>query len=302
MSTEEDDRTPAMDASSASHGQRVPHLVALTGPGVGTVYRLTKPEMIVGREGEIRLSHPGVSRRHARLLVTEEHVTVDDLGSTNGTFVGVERVKAPTVVNDGDAVAFGANTICRLTYISAGDAVPIHAEPGPGSTRIGTREFLLDLLHAEYAYARRHGSPLTLVFFRSDAATSFSDSNSGAVLSEESLSRIATTIDVTIRTEDLLARSADDEFVVLVRGDADAAARMAERVRARIDAHTEFPERAATWQTITAAVLPISPVTGAPGPRALPASQEILAAARAAARWAMSGNPNRIVRLKTLVV
>ena len=302
MSSDEDDRTPTMETSSESHAQRIPHLVSLTGPSVGIAYRLTNPEMVVGREGDVRLPHPGVSRRHARLLVTADRVVVDDLGSTNGTFVGVERVKEPTAMNEGDTVAFGADTMFRLTYAAVADAKPTPVEPVRASTDVGTHEFLLALLEAEYAYARRHRSPLTLVFFRSDVVANVSGSHTGEIMSEESLSRLAIAIDVAIRTEDFVARSGDDEFVVLVRGDAGAASHMAERVRARVDGLSDFPERATTWQTVTAVVLQIVPARLGNPPQRPPRAPELLAAARSAARPAMDGASNGIVRLRPVVV
>jgi two-component system, cell cycle response regulator len=147
-----------MEPPSLTQEQRVPHLVALTGPSVGTAYRLTKPEMIVGREGaDICLEQKGVSRRHARLLVTGEKVVVEDLGSTNGTFVGVDRVKRPTVVKDGENVAFGTFAQFRFTHVEPSGGLGRAPEPSgaqDSSVKVGTREYLLDLLGAEYAYAR----------------------------------------------------------------------------------------------------------------------------------------------------
>jgi diguanylate cyclase (GGDEF)-like protein len=282
-------------------------LVALSGASVGSAYRLTKSEMIVGREdADICLAYPSVSRRHARLRLVDDQVVVEDLGSTNGTFVGVEPVRRPTVANDGDSIAFGIDTLFRLTYAVLADEAPPRAgevrdEVGP-SLKLGTREFLLNVLQAEYAYARRHRSPFTLVFFRSDAVASFAGSQTGEIMSEESLSRLAVAIDVAIRTEDFVARSGDDEFVVLVRGDASAASHMAERVQARVDAHADFPERATTWQTVTAVVLPVVPAPSGSPPKGPKKADEILSAAQAVARPAMAGISNRVVRLRPVVV
>jgi CRP-like cAMP-binding protein len=49
---------------------------------------------------ELRVSDPTVSRSHARLTCTEEGITVEDLGSTNGTAVDGETVDGPVVVTD----------------------------------------------------------------------------------------------------------------------------------------------------------------------------------------------------------
>ena len=72
---------------------------------------------IVGRdpECEVWLDSPGVSRRHARVLVEGDRVTVDDLGSKNGTLVRGRAVKMPTLLKDGDEVRFGS---ARLTFRS----------------------------------------------------------------------------------------------------------------------------------------------------------------------------------------
>ena len=45
---------------------------------------------------DIRIAHPTVSRRHARITCAPDGVTVEDLGSTNGTFIGEQRIDAPT--------------------------------------------------------------------------------------------------------------------------------------------------------------------------------------------------------------
>jgi DNA-binding winged helix-turn-helix (wHTH) protein len=70
---------------------------------------------IVGRdpECEVWIDSPGVSRRHARVVVEGGRVTVDDLGSKNGTIVRGRAVKMTTLLTDGDDVRFGS---ARLTF------------------------------------------------------------------------------------------------------------------------------------------------------------------------------------------
>ena len=82
----------------------------------GRVLPLRDGDNIVGREPgvDVWIDAPSVSRRHACVRVTCAGVTVEDLGSKNGTFVGDNRVTAPTAVNDGDDVRFGSSaTVCR---------------------------------------------------------------------------------------------------------------------------------------------------------------------------------------------
>jgi pSer/pThr/pTyr-binding forkhead associated (FHA) protein len=65
--------------------------------------------MLVGRSSgcHIVLEDNMVSRRHAELRVTDEGVTVHDLGSVNGIYVNGERVHDPRVLRDGDRLQIG---------------------------------------------------------------------------------------------------------------------------------------------------------------------------------------------------
>jgi len=69
----------------------------------------------IGRseESDIFLVDPSVSRNHATLCVEDGHVEVEDLHSTNGTFVNGERLTGVRRVVSGDVLAFG-NTQMRL--------------------------------------------------------------------------------------------------------------------------------------------------------------------------------------------
>ncbi len=68
---------------------------------------------VVGREGDIMLPDPKVSRRHAQIVSEDGVMTVEDLGSTNGTELNGEKLaqgeKKP--LNPGDSVSFGGVTL-----------------------------------------------------------------------------------------------------------------------------------------------------------------------------------------------
>lgn len=65
-------------------------------------------EVLVGREppAAVLLTERQTSRRHARLVVSAEGVTVEDLGSTNGTYVNGERVSGKVPLKDHDRLRF----------------------------------------------------------------------------------------------------------------------------------------------------------------------------------------------------
>lgn len=75
----------------------------------GREYPIRPGENVVGREGEIALADPLVSRRHAMIMSDESGLLVHDLGSTNGTKVNGERIKPGErrSLSAGDTLSFG---------------------------------------------------------------------------------------------------------------------------------------------------------------------------------------------------
>lgn len=71
---------------------------------------LNEGENILGREARDTIAVNGatVSRRHARIVVTGDEATVEDLDSKNGTYLGGERLTAPARISDGDRLLIGA--------------------------------------------------------------------------------------------------------------------------------------------------------------------------------------------------
>jgi DNA-binding winged helix-turn-helix (wHTH) protein len=64
---------------------------------------------ILGREQDSSavIDDVEVSRHHARVVIERDRVTVEDLGSKNGTFVRGERIDAPVELGDGDELRLG---------------------------------------------------------------------------------------------------------------------------------------------------------------------------------------------------
>jgi hypothetical protein len=103
-----------------NNGSKLPatHDVILTiisGPGKGGTHKLSKPRVVVGREGsDIALQDPEVSRHHCVIEVRDAYVNLRDLDSTNGTFFEEERVRAAMLVNDAEFRI--GETILRINF------------------------------------------------------------------------------------------------------------------------------------------------------------------------------------------
>ncbi|MBI9048221.1 MAG: FHA domain-containing protein [Anaerolineaceae bacterium] len=84
-------------------------LVMRSGPSIGQIYPLDKPEMILGRDlgNDIVISDSEVSRRHSRLFMQGANYVIEDLGSTNGTFVNGQRLTGSYVLRPGEIITFG---------------------------------------------------------------------------------------------------------------------------------------------------------------------------------------------------
>jgi len=91
-------------------------LIVRTGPNPGMVFDLTKEITTLGRDvaNDIVLGDPEVSRQHARLTRTPGGYVLEDLGSTNGSFVNGERLSSPRVLNPGDLL--GMSEKVTLTF------------------------------------------------------------------------------------------------------------------------------------------------------------------------------------------
>ena len=67
------------------------------------------------------IDDPSISRRHAVVHVSGSDVTLEDLGSTNGTFIGGSRVDQPQPLHDGDAVTLGR---VQMIFRMFSDGIP----------------------------------------------------------------------------------------------------------------------------------------------------------------------------------
>jgi hypothetical protein len=86
-------------------------LTVMSGPGKGEVHRLTKPRVILGRQGaDIPINDAEISRHHCLLEVRETYINLKDMDSTNGTFFDEERVRA-AMLQDGTEFRIGESLI-----------------------------------------------------------------------------------------------------------------------------------------------------------------------------------------------
>lgn len=107
-------------------------MVMKTGPAPGKIFPLEKTEIAIGREAgsDVYINDVEVSRRHARLASQFGDYLLEDLESTNGSFVNGQRITGQRILKPGDTVFLGENV--SLAY----EEVPFD----PNATQVNLAE------------------------------------------------------------------------------------------------------------------------------------------------------------------
>lgn len=117
-------------------------LVMKSAPYLDKEFPLVKDETIIGRDttSEIVISDAEISRRHARIYLLGDSYMLEDLGSTNGTFVNGQRLAGPHALLPGETIRFGENIMLvfeaplpaydpNATMVTSGDVFTLPPEP-----------------------------------------------------------------------------------------------------------------------------------------------------------------------------
>jgi FHA domain-containing protein len=98
-------------------------LIMRSGPTPGAAFTLEGDQIDVGRDStnEIVINDAEISRRHARLTFQGGKYVLEDLGSTNGTFVNGQRLAGPRVLKAGEVVSFGEQIVVIFEAIMTAD-------------------------------------------------------------------------------------------------------------------------------------------------------------------------------------
>jgi len=187
------------------------YLVVATSSAVGThvVRLLDDADVVVGRaaSSDIPIDHESVSRRHAILRRRADRITIEDLGSRNGTLVNGVAIDSVRRLTAGDVIAVGPMTAIVATSSAA-----------RSSRQVATTDELDDRLESEVDRAHRYHRALALVMARfhgtADAVTAHVDRLGGQ-----------------LRRMDLLAEYGADEIAIVLPETERAAA---EIVAARV--------------------------------------------------------------------
>lgn len=215
-------------------------IVQIYGGPLARRFELTGEEISIGRDDDntISLGLHTVSRRHARIYTENGRHWVEDLGSTNGTFVNDAEAKAATPLHNGDLIKCGGAV---FKFIEGGNVEALYHEEIhrltiiDGLTHIANKRHLIDFLEREIARAVRHDRPLSLVVLDIDHFKRVNDEH-GHLAGDRVLCGVTETISPQVRRDELLARYGGEEFVIILPETAlEGARQFCERIRELVE-------------------------------------------------------------------
>ncbi|HEY60985.1 MAG TPA: FHA domain-containing protein [Anaerolineae bacterium] len=102
-------------------------LIIRSGPELNKEFHLEKEEIFIGRElnNDVVISNSEISRKHAKLTKKNQHYFLEDLGSTNGTYIKGQKVKKQYKLKSGDLINLGENIVLAFIQETIEEGVDI---------------------------------------------------------------------------------------------------------------------------------------------------------------------------------
>jgi len=233
MGKDNEEKTDRVDdrvsSGEASDRPAMPCIVHISDTLTDTVYWLSADkELKIGRapENDVCIRDQSISKHHARVVLTPAGaVFVEDLGSTNGTYVNGEKVVRHALW-DGDKIHLGPRHVLKFCYQV--NTAPVAAGSGEADatrdalTGVYARQYLLMRIEKDFIRAKMRHQDLALLMFDVDSFDEIKETH-GPDAGDMVLREVAKVVISVLRREDIFARYDNHTFVVLLRNLTEAA-------------------------------------------------------------------------------
>jgi len=194
-------------------------LIVIYGQEMGRRVRVGTEPMVIGRspQCDIQVDQESVSRNHCRIRFTGDGFLVQDLGSTNGTYVNDDVVEGEGRLRHGDQLKVG-RTI--LKFIIGDDVEAQYHEEiyrlmtTDGLTQLNNRRYFDEMLDREVARAKRYKRSFSLLIFDIDHFKRIND-QFGHLAGDAILRQLGAVLLGRLRMNDVLARIGGEEFALI---------------------------------------------------------------------------------------
>ncbi len=243
-------------------------IIVIYGPELGKRVQLGTAPFEIGRssKNDLPLDQESISRHHARITFDGTQYWVQDLNSTNGTFVNDAAVKEQRL-RDGDQVRIGRSILKFMT----GENIEVHYHEEiyrlmtvDGLTQVFNRRYFNEALEREFNRSKRYARALSLIMFDIDHFKRVNDTH-GHLAGDNLLRLIASAVRPRLRREDIFARTGGEEFgILLPEISLDGARTTADKVRRIIQATPLVVEQTTIPCTVSLGVAMLDASDGAP--------------------------------------
>ncbi len=219
----------------------IPTLIIIAGDLFGQMINLEEKKKVVfgrGEECDVVIENQLLSRKHCMVINEEGKIVLQDLGSTNGTYVDGKRVEK-TVLKSGQRVFLG--DICAFKFAYQDDIdldlnrLIFEKAIKDRLTGIYNRTYFDELLKKEFSFHKRAKLPLSVIFIDLDDFKKIND-NFGHLCGDEILKKTAKLIQSKVREADYFCRFGGEEFVLLLKNtEYEKAVKKAESLRQALE-------------------------------------------------------------------
>ncbi|RLA62890.1 MAG: GGDEF domain-containing protein [Epsilonproteobacteria bacterium] len=197
-------------------------LLVIGGDLNGTLYDLDdNREYNLGRsiDNEISLEFDGISRKHCKVIIQDDNVTLMDAGSKNGTFLNNNKIETKVTLKKGDIIKIGK---IAFKFLPKGDTERLTYDKLQKEANIDkwtgayNKTYFNSALDQEVKKSKISGTPLSLIILDLDFFKRVND-NYGHDAGDYVLKAMSDIIfKSAIRTNDVFARYGGEEFCILL--------------------------------------------------------------------------------------